>query len=312
MLKSIAIKLSIIGLMISTLTLSLPANAVDSTNTPMNTIAPSNINRSGSTVPTTPSTVYNEQYGPPPQPGASYSACPANPVCPDINGNYPSGQTPNCPLTCVAVRSMATMLFSSQVVSSQGMNGVGNITVNGYVPTAVQDAICPPNYSMVGVFNMGPEVVNNNWSGTSIVPTSISDYMKLLSYGYTCNTNNMLASIDICVPTQYAYNMPWLYYPRYGTDRIPPGFPVNDNHYSTNLVVWKYNGWNYGCWSEPTCGAGGVNPDSPCNYNSYYRIGYNVYDFMCTCSWNMCETLNMAPTAIACTFNNPQWMQLNK
>ncbi len=111
--------------------------------------------------------VLNQQYA-----STYIPACPANPVCPDINGKLPAGQTADCPDFCTVSRS------------------VNEYTVLGVTTIASTTApACPAPYVIVDTYQVGKEIAQN--SNPAPAPYPISDYTLFVGYvlsGYTCTT----------------------------------------------------------------------------------------------------------------------------
>lgn len=143
-------------------------------------------------------TIYNESYYKYPccpgmTNGGNYS-CPGVLSCPDINGNVVGAQ--NCPDACVVTRSVGAV--------SQPTTSGGQVTL----VTGDQDAVCPPGYASVSVFNMGvykdiagrntsyyPQNLPNEiiWQDQMLPVINITPKSQFDTYrnnGYSCTANS--------------------------------------------------------------------------------------------------------------------------
>ncbi len=252
-------------------------NSIDSGN--LRSIGRSNsstINpyHAGIVVPVSP--VSNEQY-------ANLGVCPANPVCPDINGKTVNNAARNCPDFCTVDR----------VVNESTIGTIARIV-------STTAATCPSGYNVVGTFKVGPEILQNNSPAPAPYPIdTVALYNEYRAAGYSCELVE-----DSGGWTEQCGGDAW-----------------NTSNFSTTLVANPYlvgptakvgqyttggaTSWTY-CWNAfGTCAL----RCSGAGTRSKYM--YNFKFVRCTPPPGLFYTSCTVPTSLVCAVRQPTWLKRN-
>lgn len=275
-----------------------PIETPSQTNTTSTNILPPNASTTtpyspGVTTPTPPNII-----------GANYptTSCPGNPsdpaqtgkppICPDINGKYPTGYTAataNCPDVCVTTNYVAPNYVSAT------------------------EAICPAGYTQTSTFNMKPEVAPNDPNATYF-PTSYSDMTTHQNQGWDCTGSNgtgiwcmnCRSTGNDTLPNSVASGT-WIGLPdlpgRYG-----PVYATNNIKVSSGRKYWVEGNGN-----SSNCGNKEYKAGCPAGTRANAEFYYNYTSYTCKPKPNTVHvTGQYVPYSKVCSRLKPIWIPANK
>jgi hypothetical protein len=231
----------------------------DSTNITVPTISNTNIQSPSTTVPAPPIT--NEGYG-------TLPVCTPPMVCPDINGRYPNGRSPNCPEACTVTQT------------PPGIYDPTNTPTNPTYPwdAPITNPVCPAGYAQVTQYNMQDEYA---WitSPRDIQVSSIDTY-KTFQPSDCHGGGNQDAVWSSC---QQGRNNTAPYCDSANPTLCPDSSNTDPDGHNGNFaiavgynsLIWVYNVWKRcyldgKCSARTSCGAQGSENFQYLYYNTVY------------------------------------------
>ncbi|GEM_PF-6041180 len=248
-----------------------PLGSSDSTNI----VAPF---YAGIVVPSLP--VTDEQY-------ENLGVCPANPVCPDINGKTFNNAAVDCPDFCTVDRT---------VVQDYIRNIVRIISTVA--------AACPSGYSVVGTYKVGQEIVRQNNPPPAPFPIPNYDtYSNYVLAGYTCilipqgpvvycggNGGSYVSLVNpVLTPSSPA--------------PIPPNLYIGQ---FTSVVIDPVKYFQI----QPYCTAPGPPGGIP-GFGVDTKYTYTYAYLQCTPQPGLFYSGNLIPTSLVCAVRRATWQKAN-
>lgn len=225
-------------------------------------------------------------------PFKNLSACPDNPICPDINGKLPSGMTTiNCPDSCTVERDVVYVSRNPDVIVSVKKNPQ-----------------CPAGYAVKHVYKVDKEIVWKDVPEVVPPPINVFSYTIFLVNGYTCGPSPTAAEQN----TRFCEFDPW-YVPEElcGTNDGSCEFYTINNPALNRANINNYNGFMAKIVFKkkyPTCNGpftGCFNWG--CEATGGHSTEFRYIPIQCTPPPGFYTTANMVPTGLICSRSKVTW-----